>query len=60
MKKTLLTLFAISIFSLSCTDPSNGNTEKALVSIAITTPPAKTQYQKGDTYFDLKGMVVTA
>ena len=34
--------------------------EKTLVGIAVTTPPAKTTYNLGDTALDTAGMVVTA
>ncbi len=61
--KRLLTLALTGAFAAmaafvipSCSDPAPENT---LVSIAVTTPPAKMAYDIGET-FDPAGMVVTA
>ena len=57
---TLITMAFFALAFISCPDPNSGSTEKTIVSIAIATQPANTQYQKGDTQLDLTGMVVTA
>jgi len=51
-------LYAVGI--VSCVSPDEPDPEKTLQSIAITTPPTKTQYNLNDANLDTTGMVVTA
>jgi len=56
----------IAAFGILCAacdnpaDPTSTTPQKKLVSIAVTTPPDKTQYNLNETPLDTAGMVVTA